>query len=62
MLVHGLGASSLTWHRVAAELLGGGYTVLRYDFYDRGYSEADPTRYPVDMYNISHSLECTIEQ
>jgi len=62
VLVHGLGASCLTWNRVAAELLAAGYSVFRHDLYDRGYSQTDPARFTVNEYDVSHTFEFTLEQ
>ncbi len=39
VLLHGLGTSVRMYHQLAAILAEDGYTVLRYDFYNHGYSK-----------------------
>ena len=39
VLSHGLGTSVRVYHQLAAILVDDGYTVLRYDFYNHGYSK-----------------------
>jgi pimeloyl-ACP methyl ester carboxylesterase len=54
------------WEAIATALVQQqGYRVLRYDFYDRGYSETDPTRYPIrqtGVHPLDFSLEMYVEQ
>lgn len=47
ILQHGLGAWVSMFDRLAARHVAQGYRVLRFDFYDRGWSQTDPARYPV---------------
>ena len=58
VLQHGLGGTLALFDRVAADLVKQGCRVLRYEFYDRGYSQSDPERYPVTA--VSHSLDFTL--
>jgi pimeloyl-ACP methyl ester carboxylesterase len=59
LLQHGLGSHLGIFDKIAADLVIMGMRVLRFDFYDRGYSETDPERYPVSA--ASHSLEFTLD-
>jgi pimeloyl-ACP methyl ester carboxylesterase len=59
VLQHGLGSHLGALDKIASDLIKKGYRVLRYDLYDRGYSETDPTRYPIAI--ISHPLDFTLE-
>lgn len=60
VLQHGIGGNTWTLQRVADDLVEQGYRVLRYDFYDRGYSETDPKRYPIPSIGV-HSLDFTLD-
>lgn len=58
ILQHGLGSSAVRFQKIADDLVALGYQVLRYDFYDRGYSESDPNKYPI-KYVGRHPLAFT---
>jgi pimeloyl-ACP methyl ester carboxylesterase len=60
LLQHGLAANLSIWDTIASELVSRGYRVLRFDFYDRGWSETSPTRYPVTRVGV-HPLKFTID-
>ena len=60
VLQHGIGGDVLRLDRVANDLLTNGYQVLRYDMYDRGYSESDPNRYPIHRMGV-HPLKFTAD-
>ena len=60
ILCHGLGSSLSAWDTIAAALVAAGNRVLRYDFYDRGYSESSPERYPITKLGV-HPLSFTID-
>lgn len=60
ILQHGLGSNCQVFNDMAAALVQQGKRVLRYDFYDRGYSETDPTRYPVVKVG-THPLAFTLD-
>lgn len=61
VLQHGLGSDAVRLQGIAESLVETGrYQVLRYDFYDRGYSESDPAKYPIE-YIGSHPLDFTME-
>ena len=47
VLLAGLGAGMRFWDAFAQALAAAGHRVLRLDFYDRGWSESDPKRYPI---------------
>lgn len=59
ILQHGLGSHMGIYNQIAKDLVAKGLRVLRFDFYDRGYSETDQERYPVP--GVSHPLEFTLE-
>lgn len=59
LLQHGLGSNLAIFDKIAADLVEMGMLVLRFDFYDRGYSETDPERYPVS--SVSHPLDFTLD-
>eukprot|EP00980_Cylindrotheca_fusiformis_P003851 scaffold858_cov123-Cylindrotheca_fusiformis.AAC.27 len=59
LLQHGLGSNLGIFNKIAADLVKMGMRVLRFDFYDRGYSETDPERYPVP--SVSHPLDFTLD-
>ena len=59
ILQHGLGSHLGIFDQIAKDLVAQGYRVLRFDFYDRGYSETDPERYPVS--GVSYSLKFTLD-
>lgn len=60
VLVHGLGAAIYNWDRITAALVAKGVRVLRYDLYDRGWSETDPQLHPVEHVGV-HPLRFDIE-
>jgi len=59
ILQHGLGSHMGIYDQIARDLVAKGLRVLRFDFYDRGYSETDHERYPVS--GVSHALDFTLE-
>ena len=59
ILQHGLGSNLESFNLIANDLVAQGMRVLRFDFYDRGYSETDHQRYPVS--GISHPLDFTLD-
>ena len=59
VLQHGIGGALSLFDRIAADLVKQGCRVLRYEFYDRGYSESDPEKYPVTA--VSHTLRFTLD-
>ena len=66
ILQHGLGADTSRWDRIAKDLLLDSQNnknrvkVLRYDLYDRGYSETNPKKYPITTIG-KHPLQFTQE-
>jgi pimeloyl-ACP methyl ester carboxylesterase len=60
ILQHGIGGELRLLDRFAKDLVAKGYRVLRYDFYDRGYSETDPQKYPIRKRGV-HPLKFTLE-
>lgn len=62
VLQHGLAGNVFVYDRIASDLVGAGCRVLRLDFYDRGYSETDPVRYPIGENDGSpHPLDFTLD-
>ena len=59
VLQHGIGGALSLFDRIAADLVTQGCRVLRYEFYDRGYSESDAEKYPVTA--VSHTLRFTLD-
>ena len=62
VLIHGIGGHSGLFDKIAADLLAKGDAgqVLRYDFYDRGYSETSKRNYPIVNPGI-HPLAFTLD-
>ena len=60
ILQHGLGSSTAVWDNIAENLLSLGFRVLRYDLYDRGYSETDQEKYPIETIGV-HPLDFTVD-
>lgn len=62
VLIHGIGGHSGLFDMIAADLLaeGGAGQVLRYDFYDRGYSETSKSKYPI-LTPGNHPLGFTLD-
>jgi pimeloyl-ACP methyl ester carboxylesterase len=60
LLLHGLSANVTSFDNIARELVGRGYRVLRFDFYDRGWSETSPLYYPIKKVG-QHPLRFTID-
>lgn len=58
VLIHGLSIPSLVYKDVAPHLSKGGYRVLLYDLYGRGYSDAPahPTVYDTALYATQLAL------
>jgi len=61
VLQHGVGSNLGVFDKIAADLVSRECRVLRYDFYDRGYSETDPQRYPVKGAGSPHPLDFTLD-
>jgi pimeloyl-ACP methyl ester carboxylesterase len=59
VLQHGLGGNTWVFDAAAKALVEKGYRVLRYDFYDRGYSETD-SKYDIPSIGV-HSLDFTLD-
>ena len=62
VLIHGIGGHAGLFDNIAADLLAKGDAgqVLRYDFYDRGYSETSKIKYPISTPG-SHPLDFTLD-
>lgn len=62
VLIHGIGGQSGLFDEITTDLLqrGDAAQVLRYDFYDRGYSESNKTKYPIDTPGV-HPLDFTLD-
>lgn len=60
ILQHGIGSDSRRYDQIVQDLHTIGFRTLRYDFYDRGYSETDPTLYPVTRVGV-HPIKFTME-
>jgi pimeloyl-ACP methyl ester carboxylesterase len=60
ILQHGIGGDLQLLDRMAKDLIAEGYRVLRYDLYDRGYSETDPQKYPIRRLGL-HPLKFTLD-
>lgn len=57
----GIGSDIAMMNKIARELLEAGkYQVLQFEFYDRGYSESDPKKYPIRSVG-KHPLKFTAE-
>ena len=50
VLVHGATVPMWVWNRLAADLAEGGFRVLRYDKFGRGYSDRPDLRYNRNLY------------
>ena len=67
VLQHGLGADTTRWDRICSDILSMTdeneiqCQILRYDLYDRGYSETDPIKYPISRFGQQHPLKFTKE-
>lgn len=60
ILQHGIGSDLGRFDAIADDLVAIGYRVLRYDLYDRGYSETFPEQYPIQQVGV-HPLKFTME-
>lgn len=60
VLIHGIGGHMGVFDQIASDLVQQQGAVLRYDFYDRGYSETDKTKYPIVTTGV-HPLDFTLE-
>lgn len=60
VLQHGIGGSATLFDEISKDLVSKGFRTLRYDFYDRGYSQTDPERYPVKEIGV-HPLDFTLD-
>ena len=67
VLQHGLGSSATVWdlHDIAGGLVEAGNRVLRYDLYDRGWSETDAKAYRVEetgIHGLRFDLDMHVQQ
>src|SRR5258706_7897882 len=51
VLVHGFSVSFYLWDHTFEALVAGGYRVLRYDLFGRGFSERPELRYDADLFD-----------
>jgi len=61
VLSHGLGTSVRVYHQLAAILVDDGYTVLRYDFYNHGYSKYAGGLFGKDVW-IKYTVDLFVDQ
>ena len=64
ILQHGLGGNLSVFDKIASKMASQNFRVLRYDLYDRGYSQTDPKRYPIGggiWSGSSHPIDFTLE-